>query len=144
MVFELLSLPRMAGRVWAAVATAEEAQLSANDIGDRLEASAGAVSTATRYLLRQGALERIRVGGERRYYFRAKSGGFGALLGRRTAVISELKDLAARGMEEFTGRERVVEMLAEIRDFYGWLEQQMPVLIAEFEEQQRGRKEKSR
>ena len=51
MAFEFLNLPRMAGRVWATLAIASEPYLAADDLEDRLEASAGSVNTALRFLL---------------------------------------------------------------------------------------------
>jgi DNA-binding transcriptional regulator GbsR (MarR family) len=144
MVFELLTLPRMAGRVWAALAIAPEAYLASDDLEDRLEASAGSVNTALRFLLRQGSLERVRVPGERKHFYRLRTGSVQALLNRRMAVMTELKKLAARGMEEFAERPRVREALEEVHDFYAFFEDRMPGLVEEFLELQRSRTEEDR
>ena len=139
MVFELLSLPRMSGRVWAALAIAVEPYLSAGDLEDRLEASAGSVNTALRFLIRQGSLERVRVPGERRHYYRLRAGTVQALLERRMAVLGELRELAARGMREFADRPRAAELLEEVHDFYTFFEREMPALVAQFIKQRGSR-----
>ena len=139
MLFELLSLPRMSGRVWATLAIAAEPYLPAEELEDRLEASAGSVNTALRFLLRQGSLERVRVPGERRHFYRLRAGSVEALLGRRMAVMGELKELAARGMREFGDRPRVNDLLEEVHDFYAFFEQEMPALLARFLETRQGR-----
>ena len=132
MVFELLSLPRMAGRVWAVLAMSEEAYLSANDLEERLEASAGSVNTALQFLLRQRVIERVRVPGERRHYFGLRPGSVEILLGRRLAVLSELRDLAARGVREFADRPAARARFQEVHDYYDWISTELTALMDRF------------
>lgn len=132
MVFELLALPRMAGRVWAGLAMAEEPYLSAEDLEDRLEASSGAVNGALQFLTRQGALERVRVPGQRRYYFGLRPGAMELLVARRLAVMGEVRDLAARGVREFGDRPAARARFEEVQEFYEWVDAEMTALMERF------------
>lgn len=132
MVFELLALPRMAGRVWAALAMTPESYLSASDLEDRLEASAGSVNSALQFLVRQGALERVRVPGQRRHYFGLRAGHVEVLIGRRLAVMGEVKDLAARGVRQFADRPVVRARFQEVYEFYQWVDAEITALIERF------------
>ncbi|MFH1330289.1 MAG: hypothetical protein ABIJ48_06555 [Actinomycetota bacterium] len=141
MVFELLALPRMAGRVWAALAMSEEPYLSAADLEDRLEASSGAVNGALQFLTRQGALERVRVSGQRRYYFGLRPGTMEILVGRRLAVMTEVRDLAARGIREFSDRPAARARFQEVHAFYNWFDAEMTSLMDRFRAERLGGKE---
>jgi hypothetical protein len=132
MVFELLSLPRMAGRVWAVLAMSEEAFLSADDLEERLEASAGSVNSALQFLLRQRVVERVRVPGQRRHYFGLRPGSVEILLGRRLAVLGELRDLAARGMREFADRPAAQTRFREVYEYYDWVSTELMGLMDRF------------
>jgi Fe2+ or Zn2+ uptake regulation protein len=140
MVFELLALPRMAGRVWAVLAMSEEPYLSADDLENRLEASSGAVNAALQFLTRQGVLERVRVPGQRRYYFGLRPGTMEILVGRRLAVMGEIRDLAARGVREFADRPAARARFAGVHEFYEWVDAQMAALIDRFRAERQGGK----
>lgn len=141
MVFELLALPRMAGRVWAALAMSEEPYLSAEDLENRLEASSGAVNGALQFLTRQGVLERARVPGQRRYYFGLRPGTMEVLVGRRLAVMGEIRDLAARGVREFADRPAARARFQEVQEFYEWVDAEMSTLLERFRAERLGRTE---
>lgn len=132
MVFELLSLPRMAGRVWAVLAMSEEPYLSADDLEERLEASAGSVNTALQFLAHQRVIERVRVPGHRRHYFGLRQGSAEVLLGRRLAVLGELRDLAARGVREFADRPVARDRFQEVHDYYDWVSTELMALMDRF------------
>jgi hypothetical protein len=132
MVFELLALPRMAGRVWATLAMAEEPYLSAEDLENRLEASSGAVNGALQFLTRQGTLERVRVPGQRRYYFGLRPGTMEVLVARRLAVMGEVRALAERGVREFGGRPAARARFQEVQDFYTWVDAELTALLERF------------
>ena len=59
---------------------------------------------ALQFLTRQGTLERVRVPGQRRYYFGLRPGTMEVLVARRLAVMGEVRDLAERGVREFGDR----------------------------------------
>jgi len=129
MVFEMLALPRMAGRVWATLAMAEEPYLSAEDLENRLEASAGAVNASLQFLTGQGVLERVRVPGQRRYYFGLRPGALELLVARRLAVMGEVRDLAARGAQEFADRPAARARFEEAGEFYTRVDTAMHAVV---------------
>jgi hypothetical protein len=139
MVFELLALPRMAGRVWATLAMAEEPYLSAEDLENRLEASSGAVNGALQFLTRQGVLERTRVPGQRRYFFGLRAGTMELLVGRRLAVMGEIRELAGRGVEEFADRPAARARFEEVAEFYTWVDREMSSLVERFRAERQAR-----
>src|SRR5438876_5977147 len=66
MRFELeAGAPRMVGRVFGWLLVCEPPEQSAAELAERLQASKGSISTATRVLLRMGLIERVRLRGER-------------------------------------------------------------------------------
>src|SRR5580693_10368182 len=57
--------PRMVGRVLGWLLVCDPPEQSAAELAERLQASKGSISTATRLLLRMGMIERVRLRGER-------------------------------------------------------------------------------
>src|SRR6516162_11727046 len=57
--------PRMVGRVLGWLLVCDPPEQSAAEVAQRLQASKGSISTATRVLLRMGMIERVRLRGER-------------------------------------------------------------------------------
>jgi DNA-binding PadR family transcriptional regulator len=136
-VFEFSGVPRMAGRVWGALLIAEEPELSSADLVARLHASSGSISTATRYLLDSGLIERRRRPGERRDYFAASSAGLSRIMRRRQVLISQMVALADRGLETFGDRPAARPRLEDVREFYAWFDRELPALMDRWEQQQR-------
>ncbi|MGI6879099.1 GbsR/MarR family transcriptional regulator [Microbacterium sp. gxy059] len=83
-VWESQQGKRMDGRVLGLLLISSEPYLAATDIARILNASAGAVSMATRALVSVGFITRHTVPGDRRHYFRAEDDVWGTfLLGER-------------------------------------------------------------
>ncbi len=131
--FERMGATRMVGRVWGLLLSAEEPLLSAAEIAERLGASAGAISGATRDLIALGILERRRVPGERRDYFAVRPDSYVAIVRRRLQAISDTARIGERGMREFEDRPAAAERFRELYDFYTWLAPRFATLIDEWE-----------
>lgn len=119
-IFEYFGLPRMASRVWALLWVTDASHLSAPELASELDTSAGSVSAATRYLLDLGLIDRVRVTGERRAYYRATTTALERLLLRRTAGAREMVRLADRGLVEFGEAQVTRARLEDMRHFYTW------------------------
>jgi DNA-binding transcriptional regulator GbsR (MarR family) len=134
---------RMAGRVFGALLLADPPEMSSLDLARALGISAGSVSTATRELVRPGLVERVRVPGEREDYFRATMGA-GALPGivrNRIELTRRWQRLMERGEELAEDKDPAVRrQLAEIREFYEFLEQENEAILARWEQRRRGRR----
>jgi DNA-binding transcriptional regulator GbsR (MarR family) len=129
LLFEVFGVSRMTGRVWGALMATDEPQLSAADLAERLHASSGSISAATRTLLRLGLIDRTRVAGERRDYFLVRPGAINRLARQRFAVLNAAVELADQGLEHFADRPRARERLQEMRDVYAWYAAQLTVLF---------------
>jgi DNA-binding MarR family transcriptional regulator len=133
-IFESLGLPRMASRVWALLWVTGSLHLSAQELAEELDASAGSVSAATRYLLDLGIIDRVRVPGERRAYFRASTTALERLLLRRTAGAGEMIRLADRGLAEFGDVPTTRARLEDMRHFYVWFLREMEDLAGRWQQ----------
>lgn len=136
--FERMGSSRMAGRVWGCLLTAEEPMLSAAQIGARLGASAGSISSATRDLIAFGILERRRVPGERKDYFAIRNQSYLEIVRRRLQAIAETARLGERGLHEFADRPAAVARFREIHDFYEWLAPRFQEILEEWGARRRG------
>ncbi len=129
-------MQRMAARVLAAFLFTDEPSLTAGDLSEGLEASAGSVSGAIKTLMQMGLIERVPVRGSRREHYRMRDRAWTTLYGRQHAPIDDILSAVARGVEAVEpgpARERLVYM----RDFYEFLLGEVPSLIERFE-QRRG------
>lgn len=130
LMFDLWSWPRMAGRVWAVLMVADEEQLSAEQLAERLQASSGSISSATRFLLANGLIERVRIAGERRDFFRYSAESLRNIYADRVSEIGEMHRMAERAMSRFEDRPTGQARLREMHDLYEWLEEQLDALVA--------------
>lgn len=127
--FEEWNLPRMAGRVWGVTIVTDDGAVSAQDLADRLHASAGSISTATRFLLQNGLIERVRVPGERREYFRFNPESRRAIFQQRIDAVSAMHRMFEGAMARFEDRPAAHERLNELHDFYEWMESELDELM---------------
>jgi hypothetical protein len=135
--FERVGGSRMAGRVWGCLLTAEEDFLSASDLSERLGASAGAISGATRDLIGFGLIERRRTPGERKDYFAIRKGSYLELVRRRFQAIAETARLGERGLHEFADRPAAAARFREMHDFYDWLAPHFQAILEQWVARQR-------
>jgi hypothetical protein len=134
LVFADWGFPRMAARVLFALMTADEPSLTAPELAGRLDVSPAAISGAVRYLGQIGFVVREGVPGSRRDRYRLRDHTWYA--GTATAVqfydllISAADDaLVPLGGTDTTAGERVAEM----RDFFAFVRDEMPGLLARWE-----------
>lgn len=87
--------PRIAGRIYAHLATASEPYLSQQELMDQLAVSSGSVSTNTRHLIAMNLLTRVAVPGSRREYYALVPDGSRVMLqqaadsARRVVALTE-------------------------------------------------------
>lgn len=129
-------MQRMAARVLAAFLFTDKPSLTAGDLSEDLEASAGSVSGAIKMVMQMGLIERVPVRGSRREHYRMRDRAWTTLYSRQHAPIDDILSAVARGVEAVEpGPAR--ERLAYMRDFYEFLLGEVPALIERFE-QRRG------
>jgi len=135
LLFDLWSWPRMAGRVWAVLMVTDDPYLSAEQLAGRLQASSGSISSATRFLLANGLIERVRLAGERRDFFRFSPESLRNIYSRRVSEIGEMHRMAERAMHRFGDRPIGQGRLREMHDLYEWLEEQLETLVVRWQQE---------
>ncbi|HSR43932.1 MAG TPA: MarR family transcriptional regulator [Acidimicrobiia bacterium] len=128
-MFDQWSLPRMAGRVWGLLIVAEEPRLSSLELTERLGTSAASISSATRYLLQNQLIERVRVPGERREYFTFSPASLRSIYLRRIAAVADMHRMAERALASFEDRPIAHRRLQDMHDFYEWLELELATVL---------------
>ena len=124
---EQSGMTRMSGRVLGALLVADPAEKSADELAETLQASRGSISTATRYLIQLGFIERVSKPGERRDYFRNKPGAWVEMTRRSVEEARLYRELAERGLGLLeSGDPEVRRGLEEMRDFYAFAEREFP------------------
>lgn len=137
--FELVGLPRMAGRIFGWLLISNPPHQSPGELAEVLQASKGSISTMTRLLVQIGLIERISLPGHRRDYFRIKINAWSELTKQRLTQIQAFRQLAERGLELLQGEDpHLLQRLEEMRDMHAFLERELP-LMTERWEQQRGK-----
>lgn len=131
-LFERLGNGRMTGRVWGYLLIVDAEQVSAADLATALDASASAISTATRTLISLGLVDRIRLSGERRDHFTIHHGAILSLVRRRVDALNAARDMAERALTRFADREIARPHLQELYDVYSWFAAEYPILVDRF------------
>jgi hypothetical protein len=110
----------------------EPPQQSAAEIAERLQASKGSISTATRLLLRLGLIERVRLRGERFDRFIARPQAWDEYLWREDQFSAPRRvlrlGLDALADEPPSRRER----LRELDSIYAWWQKRIAKLHEEY------------
>lgn len=135
-LFELVGLPRMAGRIFGWLLIANPPHQSPGELAEVLQASKGSISTMTRLLVQIGLIERISLPGQRRDYFRIKLNAWSELTKRRLAQITAFRQLAERGLDLLKEADPALrQRLEEMRDMHAFCERELPLMIARWEQQ---------
>ncbi len=132
LVFESVHLPRMAGRVFAALLIGPASGLTAGELAATLDASKGSMSSSTRLLEQNGLIERDVLPPDRRDRFVVKADAWTRFLRDRLGTIRSLHALAEEGLtllEPSSDPRR----LREVHDLYEFLENELPSVLARWE-----------
>jgi DNA-binding transcriptional regulator GbsR (MarR family) len=117
--------PRMVGRVLGWLLVCDPPQQSAAELADRLQASKGSISTATRVLLRMGLIERTRFRGERFDRFQAMPDAWDEFLWRQEQ-FSEPRRVVRMGLDALA--DEPAERRARLEDLdwmYAWWQERI-------------------
>jgi DNA-binding transcriptional ArsR family regulator len=133
MQFELeAGTPRMVGRVLGWLLVCEPPEQSAAELAERLRASKGSISTATRLLLRMGMIERVRVSGERFDRFAALPQAWDEYLWREDQFSAPRRVLRL-GLDALEDESRTRRArLEELDSIYAWWQERIPKLREEY------------
>ena len=137
-LFEEMGLPRMAGRIFGWLLMCEPPHQSAEELASVVEASKGSISSMTRLLIQSGLVERMGLPGKRGTYYRIKPGSWSELMRTQISYMSALRELAERGLGLIHGNDpKFSQRLQEMRDFYAFLEQEIPALLDRYDQERK-------
>lgn len=136
LLFEGVGGSRMVGRVLGLLLISETPELSADKIAACLRASQGAISNATRTLVRIGLVRRLTRPGERRAYFRVNPDAWQETTRQQIAGSNAFREMAERGLD-LTGLDEPESRrgLEAMRDFYAFWERELSEVLARWEEE---------
>jgi len=130
-----MGFPRMAGRIFGWLLLCEPPHQSAEQLATIVEASKGSISSMTRLLIQTGIIEKIGIPGRRDTYYRVRSGSWSELMRNRLAQLTAMRKLAEKGLELVADRTpKSRQRLQELRDFYAFLEREIPSLLDRYEQ----------
>lgn len=136
-LFEMVGLPRMAGRIFGWLLISNPPHQSPSELAEVLQASKGSISTTTRLLMQIGLIERVSLPGQRRDYFRVKPDAWSQLTRQRMAQMTAFRQLAERGLELMAGQDvELQQRLEEMRDMHAFCEQELPKMLKRWERRQ--------
>jgi len=131
-------IPPMTGRVFGWLLVCDPPEQTAAQIAEALDASKGAISTATGMLVRFRFVERLRVRGERADRFRLRPGVWDDQIQDQGAGAA--RALIALGFEALADAPAARRArLEELDAFYDWWLGRTPALIEEWKQYKRTR-----
>lgn len=134
--FELVGLPRMAGRILGWLLISNPPHQSPSELADVLQASKGSISTMTRLLTQLGLIERTSLPGKRRDYFRIKPNAWAELTNQRITQIKTFREIAEQGLKLIDGSAPALrQRLEEMHAVHAFLEQELPLMMKRWERQ---------
>lgn len=129
-----LSMQRMTARVMSAFMFTEEPSLTSRDLCDQLSASAGAVSMAIKTLTTLELLERVPVPGSRRDHYRLREDPWAMMASAEPAAFGAMIKIADEGLEHAGADSEVGRRLTDMRDFYAFMQQEIPRIMERWNE----------
>jgi DNA-binding transcriptional regulator GbsR (MarR family) len=128
-----LGMTPMAGRMWGWLLICEPAEQTAAEIAEALHASRGAISGTARLLANAGLVRRATRRGDRREYFSAPAEALDAMLMSAASLYRQMRQIAERGLLAIADRPAASKTrLEEFRDVMGFVEIEVPRVIARF------------
>jgi DNA-binding transcriptional regulator GbsR (MarR family) len=124
---------RTPARVFACVLVSDSGRLTARELAERLHISPAAVSGAVRYLGQAGLLVRGREPGERRDHYAVHDDVWTDVYTSRMALLRRWETVAAEGVE-LLGDGPAGRRLAETRDFFAFIQSEIPHFVRRWEE----------
>ncbi len=127
-----IGVPRMVGRVLGWLLVCDPPQQSAAELAESLQASKGSISTATRVLLRNGLIERVRFRGERFDRFEATPEAWDEFLWREEQ-FAEPRRVLRLGLDALAGEPPARRARLEELDWmYAWWQERIGRLHAQY------------
>jgi DNA-binding transcriptional regulator GbsR (MarR family) len=134
MWFEQIGMQPLVGRLLAWLIVCQPPQQSSKDLAGALGASPGAISTTAKVLTQMSMIERVRIRGDRKTYFRVVPGIWTQRVRAEMALTVHLRQIAEEGLDvlDRAGHE-TDSRLEELRDMAAFFEREFPAMIERWE-----------
>jgi DNA-binding transcriptional regulator GbsR (MarR family) len=132
--------PRMPAKVIMALTASEDGRMTVAELAEQLEVSPAAISGAIRYLITVGFVRSSTVPGSRRHVYALPETAWYASTLHRPGLYQHVESVlrsSAGKLPESAARDRIEEMA----DFFGFLDERLPELLAEWEHLRSQRRE---
>jgi DNA-binding transcriptional regulator GbsR (MarR family) len=130
-------LQRMTARVLATLLFTELPTMTAGELADRLQASAGAISGAVRMLTSVGLVERVPAPASRRDHYRLRDNAWAVLYTNQNEVLAAMQKAAEAGIAAAGRKSLAGQRLSQMRDFYDFMLGEIPVLLDRWHRQRK-------
>lgn len=134
MWFEQIGMQPLVGRLLAWLIVCQPPQQSSKDLAGALGASPGAISTTAKVLTQMSMIERVRVRGDRKTYFRVVPEVWTQRIRSEMELTVHLRQIAEEGLDllDRVGHE-TDSRLEELRDMATFFEREFPAMIERWE-----------
>ena len=137
-LLEREGLPRMYGRVLGHLLVCQPPHQSSSELAEALNASRGAISTATRALVEAGLIQRKKQPGERSHYFEIRAETLQRLMHGSIARIRLGREVMDHGLDLLASRPEIpTDRVKAMRDIYRFMEREFPLLLERWDKRNR-------
>jgi len=126
LVLSTHGMQRMTARVLAALLFTEQPTMTAGDLGERLQASSGAISGAIKMLMSVGVVERAPAPASRRDHYRLRDNAWAVQYTNQNEVTSAVLKAAEAGIAATVEGGLARQRLTQMHDFYEFLFNEIP------------------
>lgn len=127
-------MQRMTSRVLATLLFTEKPSMTAADLVELLQASAGSISTAMKALTSVGLVEQVPVPASRRDHFRLRDDAWATMYTNQNEVIAAMQEAAEAGAAGTAPAGLAHQRLTQMRDFYAFMWGEIPALLQRWEQ----------
>jgi DNA-binding transcriptional regulator GbsR (MarR family) len=138
-VFSTHGMQRMTARVLATLLFTEQPTMTAGDLGERLQASSGAISGAIKMLTSVGLVEQVPAPASRRDHYRLRDNAWAIQYTNQNEVTSAVLKAAEAGITATADGSLARQRLTQMHDFYNFLLEEIPALLDRWYRQSGGR-----
>lgn len=122
-------MPRMAARVFVTLLSADSGRQTAPELMETMQASAGAVSGAVRYLIQVGLIDREHESGSRRDHYRVRDDVWHEATVRRDKLLVRWDTVLREGVVALGEDTPAGARLGETLAFFAFLQKELPALL---------------
>jgi DNA-binding transcriptional regulator GbsR (MarR family) len=127
--FEFFGIPRMGGRILGWLTVCDPPHQTGDQISEAIGCSKSSVSSMTQLLLQRDMIERVGIPKDRKIYYKSNRYWWADVLRIRVVGVKRMREITENAFKKF-GRENedVKFKLAEMLDYYRFLDRELPLM----------------